>query len=100
MNFFDAQLIRDGEKYYVELEGWRVPLSEKKCGRLLQNDVPGRPVTLGVRPEHTLLWQEGGVEAHVDVFHGNIHGFDTMRWTRNAKEARKKLILAVEKFLK
>ena len=67
MNFFDAQLIRDGEKYYVELEGWRVPLSEKKCARLLQNDVPGRPVTLGVRPEHTLLWQEGGVEAHVDV---------------------------------
>ena len=57
MNFFDAQLIRDGKKYYVELEGWRVPLSEKKCGRLLQNDVPGRPVTLGVRPEHTLLWQ-------------------------------------------
>ena len=67
MNFCDAQLIRNGEKYYVELEGWRVPLSEKKCGRLLQNDVPGRPVTLGVRPEHTLLWQEGGVEAHVDV---------------------------------
>ena len=44
--------------------------------------------------------KEAGVEAHVDVFHGNIHGFDTMRWTKNAKEARKKLIRAAEKFLK
>ena len=41
-----------------------------------------------------------GIDAHVDIFHGNIHGFDTMRWTKNAKEARKKLIRAAEKFLK
>jgi len=67
MNFFDAELIREGDKYSVELDGWRIPLSEKKRARLLEKDVPSRPVTLGVRPEHTLLWQEGGVLARVDV---------------------------------
>ncbi len=67
MNFFDAQLIRDGDSYSVELDGWRVPLSESKKQRLLANDIQGGPVTLGVRPEHTLLWQEGGIEARVEV---------------------------------
>ena len=67
MNFFDAMLIREGESYSVELEGWRVPLSEAKRRRLLEKDVQGGPVTLGVRPEHMLLWQEGGIEARVDV---------------------------------
>ena len=43
--------------------------------------------------------QEAGVEAHADVFHGNIHGFDTMVWTRNAKAAKKKIIAAAEKYM-
>ena len=43
--------------------------------------------------------KEAGVEAHVDVFHGNIHGFDTMRWTRKAREARRRLIRAAEKYM-
>ncbi len=67
MNFFDAQLIRQGDQYSVELDGWRVTLSERKRQRLLEKDVPSRAVTLGVRPEHTLLWQEGGILARVDV---------------------------------
>ena len=67
MNFFEAQLIREGDKYSVELDGWRVPLSEKKRARLLEKDVQSRAVTLGVRPEHMLLWQEGGVNAKVEV---------------------------------
>ena len=67
MNFFEAQLIREGDKYSVELDGWRVPLSEKKRARLLEKDVQSRSVTLGVRPEHMLLWQEGGVNANVEV---------------------------------
>jgi len=67
MNFFDAELIRTGDKYSVELDGWRVPLSEKKHARLLEKNVQGGPVILGVRPEHTMLWQEGGVLARVDV---------------------------------
>ena len=43
--------------------------------------------------------REAGVEAKVDVFHGNTHGFDFMFWTKNAKEAKKKLIKASEKYM-
>ena len=43
--------------------------------------------------------QEAGVEAHADVFPGNIHGFDTMVWTRNAKEAKRKIIAAAAKYM-
>ena len=43
--------------------------------------------------------QEAGVEAHMDIFHGNIHGFDAMTWTRNAKEAKLKLFAAAQKYM-
>ena len=43
--------------------------------------------------------QDAGVEAHMDVFHGNIHGFDALKWTRNAREAKRKLIAAVGKYM-
>lgn len=43
--------------------------------------------------------QEAGVEAHMDIFHGNIHGFDAMTWTRNAKAAKEKLFAAAEKYM-
>ena len=66
------------------------------CYTFVEDGEPFRDETL----TYVQNLKDAGVEAHVDVFHGNIHGFDTMRWTRNAKEARKKLILAVEKFLK
>ena len=35
--------------------------------------------------------QEAGVEAGVDVYHGDFHGFDALFWTRKAREARRKL---------
>ncbi len=43
--------------------------------------------------------REAGVEAHADVFHGNIHGFDVLRWTKNAKAAKRKIIAAAEKYM-
>ena len=67
MNFFDAQLIREGDRYFVELEGMRVELSEKKAERLKANNVESQPVTLGVRPDHTELTDGEGVKARVDV---------------------------------
>ena len=66
MNFFDAELIREGEKYFVELAGVKVELSAEKEARLLANDIQSQEVTLGVRPEHTHL-VEDGVPATVDV---------------------------------
>ena len=66
MNFFDAKLIREGDKFFVEVGGYKVELDEEKEARLLANDVQSQDVTLGVRPEHTDV-SETGVEAKVDV---------------------------------
>ena len=43
--------------------------------------------------------KEAGVEARADVFHGKTHAFDGFFWTRNAREAKKRLIHATEKAL-
>ena len=66
MNFFDAELKREGNNYFVELSGVKVQLDEKKTARLLKNNVQSQPITLGVRPEHTNI-AEKGVPAKVDV---------------------------------
>ncbi|MBR3475504.1 MAG: TOBE domain-containing protein, partial [Oscillospiraceae bacterium] len=66
MNFFDAELKREGNRFFVELGGYRVELDEEKTGRLLANGVQSQPITLGVRPEHTDLAPDG-VAATVDV---------------------------------
>ena len=68
MNFFDARLVREGERYFVELEDARVELSREKCRRLLDGDVGEGAVRLGVRPEHMFLTQaENAVSAVMDV---------------------------------
>ncbi len=66
MNLFDAKLIREGQHYFVELDGHRVHLSEEKCARLAAKNVESQDVTLGVRPEHIDL-AEDGVSARIDV---------------------------------
>ena len=66
MNFFDAQLTREGEKFFVEVGGIKVRLSADKEERLLKNDVQSQAITLGVRPEHTDVSDEG-IVARVDV---------------------------------
>ena len=66
MNFFDAKLVREGEKYFAELAGYKVELDAEKEARLLANDVQSQDITLGVRPEHTDL-ADDGVPAMVDV---------------------------------
>ena len=66
MNFFDAELKREGDKFYVVLSGVKVQLDEKKTARLLKNNVQSQPITLGVRPEHTNI-SDTGVPAKVDV---------------------------------
>ena len=66
MNFFDAKLVREGDKYFAEVGGVKVELDPEKEARLLKNDVQSQDVTLGVRPEHTEL-SDAGVEAKIDV---------------------------------
>ena len=66
MNFFDAELIEEQGKYFVELGGHKVKLASEKEARLKANGVKSQPITLGVRPEHVDL-AEKGVAAKVDV---------------------------------
>ena len=66
MNFFDAKLTKEQGKYFVELGGVKVALSEEKQQRLAANNVEPQDVTLGVRPEHTTLGGTG-IVAKVDV---------------------------------
>ena len=66
MNFFDAKLTKEQGKYFVELGGIKVALSEEKQQRLAANNVEPQDVTLGVRPEHTSLG-DTGIVAKVDV---------------------------------
>ena len=59
MNFFDAELKREGDKFFVEVGGIKVELAPEKEERLLKNNVQSQPITLGVRPEHTDVAEEG-----------------------------------------
>ena len=67
MNFFDAKLTKEQGRYFVELGGVKVELSEEKQQRLAANNVEPQDVTLGVRPEHTTLG-DTGIVAKVDVY--------------------------------
>ena len=66
MNFFDAKLVKVDGKYAVELDGHTVVLSEEKQASLAANDVQEQEITLGVRPEHIVL-ANNGVGATIEV---------------------------------
>ena len=59
MNYFDAELVRDGDKFTVEVGGITVVPSEEKQARLLEQNVQSQPITLGIRPEHVSLVDAG-----------------------------------------
>ena len=66
MNFFNAKLVKADGKYAVELGGHTVVLSDEKQAALAANNVEEQEITLGVRPEHITL-DENGVEGKIDV---------------------------------
>ena len=66
MNLFDAKLVKKDGKYAVEVGGISVELAEDKQARLTANNVAEQEVTLGVRPEHIILC-ENGIKSKVDV---------------------------------
>ena len=67
MNFFDAELVFENGRYFVVLADEKVELAEDKQKRLRANNVEPQPITLGVRPEHTDLDENGGIAGTVDV---------------------------------
>ena len=66
MNIFDGKLVKNGDKYAVELCGHVVELSEEKQAALKKNNVEPQDVHLGIRPEHITL-SEDGIEAKIEV---------------------------------
>ena len=89
MNFFDAQLTKDGGKYFVTTGGCKVELSPEKEAALNAKNVPAQDITLGVRPSHMILSDstENTLAATVDVsemmgsevhFHASVLGRDVV----------------------
>ncbi len=70
MNLFDAELVKEQDKYAVKLGDVVVTLSEDKQERLAAKKVAPQPITLGVRPEHLTLENSGAPMVHgtVDVY--------------------------------
>ncbi|MBQ9340903.1 MAG: sn-glycerol-3-phosphate ABC transporter ATP-binding protein UgpC [Lachnospiraceae bacterium] len=66
MNFFEGELVREGDKYSVRYKEYVVELSENKSRRLADNNVGSQSITFGVRPDQMLLG-EGGIDAVVEV---------------------------------
>ena len=87
MNFFDAKLVRSGDEYAAELEGYRVTLPGSVCKTLAAAGRGNMDIALGVRPEHIRIVPEGGITAAVDVsemmgsesyVHVSVQGKDTV----------------------
>ena len=66
MNYFDAELLIENDKYVVALGDYKVVLSEVKQERLRENNIKPQPITLGVRPDHMTIGRNG-IQGTVDV---------------------------------
>ena len=66
MNLFDAQLVKNGEKYAVVMDSVTVELSDEKQERLRAHNVQPQDITLGVRPDHLMLCADA-IKGKVDV---------------------------------
>lgn len=55
MNTFKAQLVREGNNYYVIAFGVKMPVDGEKGASLLARNVQSQEIILGVRPEHITL---------------------------------------------
>ena len=70
MNFFDAELVREGDVYRLSCNGAQTALSADIQAALLAKGYETRRITVGCRPEHMLLKQTAGSDvmaATVDV---------------------------------
>ncbi len=67
MNFFDdAQLEKNGDEYVIDILGKKIALTERQQAALKEQDAPCGTVTVGVRPVHVSLG-ENGIEAVIGV---------------------------------
>ncbi len=55
MNIMKAQLVRQGDEYYSEVFGSRMPVDPGHTQKLLEKGIDSREVLLGIRPEHVTI---------------------------------------------
>jgi multiple sugar transport system ATP-binding protein len=70
MNFLPAELVRSGDSYAVKTAGVEIALPPEKQDLLRRAQQEPRKVTLGIRPEHIRMAEEGAgncIRAKVDV---------------------------------
>ncbi|MGN0313116.1 MAG: ABC transporter ATP-binding protein [Lachnospiraceae bacterium] len=69
MNFWNAELRKNGLDYQVVVGEKVYPVSDEQNRILLEKDTPEQEITLGVRPEHLVLaqGQENALEGTVEV---------------------------------
>ena len=70
MNFFDAALKKENERYMVAVHGVTIPLADGMNAKLLDKAVPEQNIILGIRPEHISIatkGDQGAISATVDV---------------------------------
>jgi multiple sugar transport system ATP-binding protein len=63
MNFFDAELAQEGGRFALRLEKALIDLPDDMQKRLQEKGAKPGPITLGIRPEHIQLAEEGGADA-------------------------------------
>ena len=67
MNFFeDCRLTKNGDAYFVTIMGHTLPLTAEQNEKLAAAGAESRTVTIGVRPVHVTVGDEG-IDAQIDV---------------------------------
>ena len=69
MNFYDGKLLKEGDRYVIDVLGARIVPSEDKQARLRERNIAPMDITVGARPEHITLKETEGamMEGTVDV---------------------------------
>ena len=69
MNFYDGKLVKNGDKYVIEVLGAKIVPTEDKQKHLKERNTPEMDIIVGARPEHISLKNVDGamMEGSVDV---------------------------------
>ena len=67
MNFFDANLVKDGKKYFVEVCGKKIPITGNKLEMLNEKNIESQHIKLGIRPEHFVVGTKGPQSIEITV---------------------------------
>ena len=60
MNIMDAELVKEGKKYFVTPHGAKIEVDGEKAEKLAEKGIGSGTIKLGVRPEHIVLGEKAG----------------------------------------